>query len=154
MAVFTPIRELKHGMKSLNVQFVVLEVGKASLTKEGHEVRTCKIADKTGSVNLSVWDEAGAHIQAGDICRLTKGSVLLPVTVPFLRLLTSVFLSRCRYASLWKGCLTLYTGKGGEIHKVGEFCMVFSEVPNMSEPQAFPMSQNAPGPKGDLSSHA
>jgi len=38
-----------------------------------------------------------------------------------------------RYASIWKGSLTLYTGKGGEIQKVGEFCMSFSELPNMSE---------------------
>ena len=112
---FVAIRDVKHGMKGLNLQFIVLEVGKASLTKEGHEVRTCKVADKTGSVNLSVWDEAGACLQPGDICRLTKG-----------------------YASLWKACLTVYTGRGGEIEKVGEFCMLFSEVPNMSEPQVFP----------------
>lgn len=26
-----------------------------------------------------------------------------------------------RYASLWKGCLTLYTGKTGEIIKIGEW---------------------------------
>jgi hypothetical protein len=25
-----------------------------------------------------------------------------------------------RYSSIWKGCLTLYTGKGGDIQKVGE----------------------------------
>lgn len=29
-------------------------------------------------------------------------------------------LSWARYASLWKGCLTLYTGRGGELHKIGE----------------------------------
>ena len=33
---------------------------------------------------------------------------------------------------MWKGALTVYTGKVGEITKVGEFTMVFSEVPNMS----------------------
>lgn len=113
---FTAIRDLKHGMKNVNVHFIVLEVGKANVTKEGHEVRTCKIADKTGCVNLSVWDETGAHIQPGDICRLTKG-----------------------YSSLWKACLTLYTGKGGDLQKVGEFCMLFSESPNMSDPQPFPV---------------
>lgn len=42
------------------------------MTKDGHEVRTCKVADKTGCINLSVWDEPGTHIQPGDICRLTK----------------------------------------------------------------------------------
>ncbi|XP_038171319.1 SOSS complex subunit B2 isoform X2 [Arvicola amphibius] len=35
---------------------------------------------------------------------------------------------------MWKGCLTLYTGRGGELQKIGEFCMVYSEVPNFSEP--------------------
>ncbi|XP_010349856.1 SOSS complex subunit B2 isoform X2 [Saimiri boliviensis] len=37
---------------------------------------------------------------------------------------------------MWKGCLTLYTGRGGELQKIGEFCMVYSEVPNFSEPNA------------------
>ncbi|GAA6078094.1 SOSS complex subunit B1, partial [Tachysurus ichikawai] len=80
-------------------------------TKDGHEVRTCKVADKTGSISISVWDDVGALIQTGDILRLTKG-----------------------YASVFKGCLTLYTGRGGELQKIGEFCMVYSEVPNFSEP--------------------
>ncbi|KFO13857.1 SOSS complex subunit B2, partial [Balearica regulorum gibbericeps] len=46
------------------------------------------------------------------------------------------------YASLWKGCLTLYTGRGGELHKIGEFCMVYSEVPNFSEPNSEHIGQN------------
>jgi len=25
-----------------------------------------------------------------------------------------------RYGSIWKGCLTLYSGKGGDVHKIGE----------------------------------
>lgn len=109
----TIIRDLKPGMKSINLVFIVLEVGRPNTTKDGHEVRTCKIADRSASVNLSVWDEPGIHIQPGDICKLTKG-----------------------YASVWKNCLTLYTGKGGDIIKIGEFCMAFSELPNMSEPNA------------------
>lgn len=104
------IRDIKPGMKSLNVLFIVLEIGRPNTTKDGHEVRTCKVADRSASINLSVWDEPGHFLQQGDICRLSKG-----------------------YASMWKGCLTLYTGKGGEIQKVGEFCLAFSEIPNMSE---------------------
>lgn len=107
----TTIRELKHGLKNLNLIFIVLDVGRPNTTKDGHEVRTCKIADRSASINLSVWDEPGVYLQPGDICRITKG-----------------------YSSLWKSCLTLYTGKGGEIQKIGEFCMVFAELPNMSEP--------------------
>ncbi|XP_023568133.1 SOSS complex subunit B2 isoform X2 [Octodon degus] len=105
------IKDIKAGQKNLNVVFIVLEIGRVTKTKDGHEVRSCKVADKTGSITISVWDEIGGLIQPGDIIRLTRG-----------------------YASMWKGCLTLYTGRGGELQKIGEFCMVYSEVPNFSEP--------------------
>jgi ssDNA-binding replication factor A large subunit len=71
--------------------------GKPNRTKDGHEVRSCKVADKTGCVNISIWDEVGDLLQPGDICRLTKG-----------------------YTNIWKNSLTLYTGKGGTIVKIGE----------------------------------
>uniref|UniRef100_H3CTZ6 SOSS complex subunit B2 n=1 Tax=Tetraodon nigroviridis TaxID=99883 RepID=H3CTZ6_TETNG len=74
--------------------------------------------DKTGSIAISVWDELGNLIQPGDIIKLTRG-----------------------YASIWKGCLTLYTGRGGDLQKIGEFCMVYSEVPNFSEPNPELLSQ-------------
>uniref|UniRef100_A0A4W2F445 SOSS complex subunit B2 n=1 Tax=Bos indicus x Bos taurus TaxID=30522 RepID=A0A4W2F445_BOBOX len=105
------IKDIKPGLKNLNVVFIVLEIGRVTKTKDGHEVRSCKVADKTGSITISVWDEIGGLIQPGDIIRLTRG-----------------------YASMWKGCLTLYTGRGGELQKIGEFCMVYSELPNFSEP--------------------
>ncbi|XP_066527204.1 SOSS complex subunit B1-A [Hoplias malabaricus] len=111
MTTETFVKDIKPGLKNLNVIFIVLETGRVTKTKDGHEVRTCKVADKTGSISISVWDEIGGLIQTGDIIRLTKG-----------------------YASVFKGCLTLYTGRGGELQKIGEFCMVYSEVPNFSEP--------------------
>uniref|UniRef100_A0A8C3UDL1 Nucleic acid binding protein 2 n=1 Tax=Catharus ustulatus TaxID=91951 RepID=A0A8C3UDL1_CATUS len=107
----TLVKDVKPGLKNLNLIFIVLETGRVTKTKDGHEVRTCKVADKTGSINISVWDDVGNLIQPGDIIRLTKG-----------------------YASVFKGCLTLYTGRGGDLQKIGEFCMVYSEVPNFSEP--------------------
>ncbi|XP_036277865.1 SOSS complex subunit B2 isoform X2 [Pipistrellus kuhlii] len=91
------IKDIKPGLKNLNVVFIVLEIGRVTKTKDGHEVRSCKVADKTGSITISVWDEIGGLIQPGDIIRLTRG-----------------------YASMWKGCLTLYTGRGGELQKIGE----------------------------------
>ncbi|XP_020380240.1 SOSS complex subunit B1-like [Rhincodon typus] len=93
----TYVKDIKAGLKNLNLLFIVLEIGRVTKTKDGHEVRTCKVADKTGSINISVWDDVGSLIQAGDIIRLTRG-----------------------YASIWKGCLTLYTGRGGDLQKVGE----------------------------------
>lgn len=52
-----------------------LPAGRVTKTKDGHEVRSCKVADKTGSITISVWDEIGSLIQPGDIIRLTKGCV-------------------------------------------------------------------------------
>ncbi|XP_007238913.2 SOSS complex subunit B2 isoform X1 [Astyanax mexicanus] len=116
------LKDVKPGSKNLNIVFIVLEIGKLSgrvtKTKDGHEVRSCKVADKSGSIAISVWDELGSLIQPGDIIRLTRG-----------------------YASIWKGCLTLYTGRGGDLQKIGEFCMVYSEVPNFSEPNAELLAQ-------------
>ncbi|XP_029690361.1 SOSS complex subunit B2 isoform X2 [Takifugu rubripes] len=112
------IKDVKPGSKNLNIVFIVLEIGRVTKTKDGHEVRSCKVADKTGSIAISVWDELGSLIQPGDIIKLTRG-----------------------YASIWKGCLTLYTGRGGDLQKIGEFCMVYSEVPNFSEPNPELLSQ-------------
>ncbi|CAC5384037.1 SOSS complex subunit B1,SOSS complex subunit B homolog,SOSS complex subunit B1-B,SOSS complex subunit B1-A,SOSS complex subunit B2 [Mytilus coruscus] len=108
---YMPIKEVRPSQKNINVMFIVLEIGKPTRTKDGHDVRSVKVADKSGSINISIWDEAGDLLQTGDICKLTKG-----------------------YSNVWKNCLTLYTGKIGEITKIGEFCLQFSEQPNMSEP--------------------
>lgn len=121
MTTETFVKDIKPGLKNLNLIFIVLETGRVTKTKDGHEVRTCKVADKTGSINISVWDDVGNLIQPGDIIRLTKG-----------------------YASVFKGCLTLYTGRGGDLQKIGEFCMVYSEVPNFSEPNPEYSTQQPP----------
>lgn len=105
------IKDIRAGLKNINVVFIVLEVGAATLTKESREVRTFKVADPTACINVSVWDEPGKLLVPGDIVRLTKG-----------------------YASVWRNCLTLYSGKNGDIHKIGDFCLTFNEAVNMSEP--------------------
>lgn len=132
---YVQIKDLKPGMKSINAVFIVLEVGPPTLTKEQREVHTLRVADASASVNLSVWDEPGALLQPGDIVRLTRG-----------------------YASLWRAALTLYSGKSGDIQKVGEFCMLFNEQVNMSEPQPTPPppAAGAPAPAPDRTngSHA
>ena len=54
MGEFALIRSLKPGMKDLSIMFIVLEISRPTKTKEGHEVRSVKIADRSGSINLSV----------------------------------------------------------------------------------------------------
>lgn len=129
MTTETFVKDVKPGLKNLNVLFIVLETGRVTKTKDGHEVRTCKVADKTGSINISVWDDVGNLIQPGDIIRLTKG-----------------------YASVFKGCLTLYTGRGGDLQKIGEFCMVYSEVPNFSEPNPDYVAQQSQSKQAQVES--
>lgn len=106
-----PIKDIRPNLKNINVVFIILEVGSATVTKENRVVRTFKAGDPTACMNVSVWDEPGNLLVPGDIVRLTKG-----------------------YAAIWRHCLTLYSGKNGEIHKIGEFCMNFNEHLNMSEP--------------------
>ena len=38
--------------------------------------------------------------------------------------------------------MTLYSGKNGEIQRVGDFCLIFNETINMSDPVILP---NPPG---------
>jgi len=87
-----------------------LKPGRPTTTKENQEVRTVKVADRTGMVNLSLWNEPGKVLQSGDIVRMSRG-----------------------YTGMFKNCMTLYTNRQGEFFKVSEFCMIFSETPNMSE---------------------
>jgi len=109
--------------------FIVLEVSHPTITKENREVRTFKVADSTACMNVSIWDEPGQLLMPGDIVRLTKG-----------------------YASIWRQCLTLYSGKTGDIQKIGEFCMVINEQINMSEPNSSLVqqlvNQSGSGPPG------
>ena len=109
--VITSIKDLRPGMNSLNLNFIVIDIGRAITTKENQEVRTVKVADRTGMCNLSLWNEPGKLLQPGDIVRMTRG-----------------------YTGMFKNCLTIYTTKFGDFHKTGDFCMIFSETPNMSEP--------------------
>lgn len=113
------IKDIRAGSKNINVIFIVLEnSGPVTITKENREVRTFKVGDPTACINLSIWDEPGKLLIPGDIVRLTKG-----------------------YAAIWRSCLTLYSGKNGDIHKIGDFCLTFNEQLNMSEPN--PMVLNS-----------
>ena len=48
------IRVIRPGMKEINLTFIILEVNRPTKTKEGREVRTVRVADRSGSINLSL----------------------------------------------------------------------------------------------------
>ncbi|VDO99828.1 unnamed protein product [Soboliphyme baturini] len=108
---FVYIRDLTPSMKNVNLQFIVLDVGVPRRTRDGSEIRTVRIADKSGSVNLAVWNENGSSLQPGDICRLING-----------------------YSCVHKSCLSVTCGKLGELQKISEFTMVFNDYPFISVP--------------------
>ncbi|KAI2797884.1 SOSS complex subunit B1 [Blomia tropicalis] len=122
------IKDLKTGMKNLNMHVIVLEqVGNRHITKDNHEIRTYRVADRTGSINLCIWDEAGLAVAPSDILRITRS-----------------------YVASYKGCPTVYIGRGGRVMKVGEFCFLFSELPYMSEDREINRQQQQQQPLPNL----
>jgi hypothetical protein len=116
----TAIKDIRSGMKNINVIFIILESTAATKTKENREIFSFKVSDPSASINCSIWDDPGRLLVPGDIVKLTKG-----------------------YASQWRNQLTLYSGKSGDIQKIGDFCMVFNEQINMSEPAPAAQQQSA-----------
>ncbi|KAH8865626.1 SOSS complex subunit B1 [Schistosoma japonicum] len=83
--------------------------GPVTRTKDGNEVRTVKVADRTGTINLSVWNENSSLIAPCDIFQLVQGNT-----------------------TVRGGCLTLNVGRYGQLMKIGEFCFPFVESPDFS----------------------
>uniref|UniRef100_A0A6B2LQ11 Single-stranded DNA binding protein Ssb-like OB fold domain-containing protein n=1 Tax=Arcella intermedia TaxID=1963864 RepID=A0A6B2LQ11_9EUKA len=97
-------------MKSLNIQCIVLEKIGSAKTNNGELVTQVLVADHSGAVILSVWDELGDLVKTGDILQLRGG-----------------------YSSIHKNELKLYVGKHGVLERTGEFMMAFIETPNISK---------------------
>ncbi|KAL4706137.1 hypothetical protein ACJJTC_013602 [Scirpophaga incertulas] len=117
----TAIEELREGMTNLHMKFIVLDIGAPTTEEDGRTVRILRVADPSACVNLAVWDEPGELLQEGDIVRLTRG-----------------------YAALWHGSLALFVSKEGDLQKVGEYCLLFNDSVNMSEPSGAPPSDERP----------
>ncbi|KAJ6665214.1 hypothetical protein lerEdw1_004263 [Lerista edwardsae] len=157
------IKDIKPGLKNLNLVFIVLEIGRVTKTKDGHEVRSCKVADKTGSITISVWDEPGSLIQPGDIIRLTKGyfspvgekqqmkrdeddpggpnlssEVEMGMHLCGKDVLRFTLEGEASFRKLGSEYLILRVlgthVKSFVFCRLAWFCMVYSEVPNFSEP--------------------
>jgi hypothetical protein len=74
---FIKIADLRPYMKSISVQFIVLEKGPVTKTKDDHMVHQYLVADQSGSIWLSLWDEQGFQLMPGDIIQLRSGFVIL-----------------------------------------------------------------------------
>ena len=117
------IKDIRDGMKNINVLFIVLDLISSSKTKDNRDINNFKVADQSACINCVIWDEPGKHLQPGDIIKI----------------------SRC-YAKDWKDCLNISSGKASEITRMGDFMMVFNENLNMSEPKKCNEAPSSPLP--------
>lgn len=94
------IKDMRPGMRNVTCTFIVLEKGWFVLSrvgqtagvdsfvaacislasdtdvyyaKDGSRIRSCKVADKSGSINFSAWDDIGELVEPGEIFKLVKG---------------------------------------------------------------------------------
>jgi len=73
------IKDLKAGMKQINLKARVLEIPKSKMvyTRSGMMayVSNALIADETGSIRISLWNQQINIISEGDLINIKKGKV-------------------------------------------------------------------------------
>ena len=108
---WTKVRALRPGLKSVNLVVIVLEaVGSPIQTAQGSTVQTWLVADETGAVELTLYNEHATAFAEGSILRLLEG-----------------------YSSLYRDALRLYVGtSGGTLCQIGDFTMRYAPFPNLS----------------------
>lgn len=109
----TKIVNLTPGIKGLNIKCIILEISSPTITKSKQEVRCVKVADETGSVNMSVWDYLGRTLVPGDILRMEGG-----------------------YSAMWKMHLTVYLGRKATLYQLprnDSLSMCYTVTPYMSK---------------------
>jgi hypothetical protein len=78
--VNSPIRDLRSGMKRVNLKARVLEIPKPKsvFTRFGNSatVTNVKVTDETGIINLSLWNDQIDTVSVGDIIQIENGHVV------------------------------------------------------------------------------
>ncbi len=91
------VQDLRHGMKKVNLKAEVVQTSLPSrvCTQYGNNLTltSAMVADKTGSVNLYLWNDQAAFVKKGDKVQIRNATV-----------------------SMYKGERQLHLGKGGAIN--------------------------------------
>lgn len=105
------ISDLKPGDKNLDMKVILVNLISRNSIKKDFRITQFLVADPSGSIFCNFFDDTGDNLNEGDI----------------------IFL-KTSYASIFKNNLILYASKPGigQVIKMGEFFMSFSEIPNMS----------------------
>uniref|UniRef100_A0A1I7X7M1 OB domain-containing protein n=1 Tax=Heterorhabditis bacteriophora TaxID=37862 RepID=A0A1I7X7M1_HETBA len=108
---YIKVAQLQPQMNGVNIYVIVLDAGQLRRTATGGAIQVMRVADPTGSVNMTIMNpEVADMFQAGDIVKIKNA-----------------------FTNIHRGGLTLSCGRMGEFVKSGEFFMLYSEVPNLSE---------------------
>ena len=89
--------------------------------KNGSKITTFLVGDESGSIHCNFFDNVSNFIKEGDILFITGA-----------------------YASIFDNHIVLYQPKigYGNVSKIGEFFLIFSLKPNISEQKVFPQNNN------------
>lgn len=105
--------DIRPGDKNIDILVILIQLANKNKLKNDKQITQFIVADETGSILCNFYDSIGDIIKEGDIILLTGA-----------------------YASVFKGHLILYSGKTGfgQIIKIDEYFMTYSDTPNLSEP--------------------
>jgi hypothetical protein len=105
------ISDLRPFDKNIDIKVILLQLISRSKLKSEVKITTFLVADHSGSIHCNFFEDVGDILSEGDIIFIKSG-----------------------YATIFKNNLILYTSKPGlgQIIKIGEYFMTFSEIPNMS----------------------
>jgi hypothetical protein len=105
------ICDIKPYDKNIDIKILVLQLLSRNKSKNDIKITTFLVADYSGSINCNFFEDVGEMINEGDILFLKSA-----------------------YASIFKNNLILYTSRPGfgQIIKLGEYFMLYTEIPNLS----------------------
>lgn len=125
----SPINTLVPNQHQVSLVAIVLRIqGNPQKTRDGHEIHSFKIADRSGSVTFNVWNKTGELIRPGDILRLQncisqvfRNELCVKPGRSSLKKRRKVFLD-----------FSSSSFSDGKVTKIGQFMLDFVEEPDMS----------------------
>lgn len=109
------INELKNGQNKVEIQGVIKEISPPrEFQKMGRpgRVANSSVADETGSVTLTLWNEDIDRFSEGDTVKVVNG-----------------------FVKEWQGTLQISAGRYGSLEKVGEETEETEEAEEAEEPE-------------------
>ena len=113
--------EIKNGDKNIDIKVILIKFLGSYNLKNGSKITTFLVGDESGSIHCNFFDNVSNFIKEGDILFITGA-----------------------YSSVFDNRIVLYQPKigHGTVTKIGEFFLIFSLKPNISEQKIFPQNNN------------